>query len=753
MSPLPLTPAGGPLPPLDAEIGAAIVDIASLLIVVLDREARIQVFNATCERSTAFAAAEVVGEPVWRLIPEDQLADVEQIFRELVDTGRSNLHENDWLTKSGARRRIAWSNTAVRDAGGAIARVIGTGIDVTELRAAERERHESDARLAGIVHSAMDAIVTVDDAQRIMLFNPAAEKMFGHTSAEVLHQPLDMLIPERFRAEHRAHVERFARSGETSRRMGQLGSVWGLRASGQEFPVEASISQTRSDDGALLTVILRDVTEIRAAEVNRRESESRLAGIVLSAMDAIVTIDETHRVVLFNPAAERMFGRASDDVVGRPLDVLLPERFRAGHRDHVNRFAESGQTSRRMGQLGRVWGVRSNGDEFPIEASISQLRSSDGALFSVILRDVTDQERAAATTALLASIVRSSDDAIIGTDLDGRILSWNPAAQGIYGYARHEIEGKPLFGLVPEEAQEQLREVMARVRQGRSVGHLETVGLRQDGQRFDVSLGVSPRRDGSGAIAGASVIARDISERRNLERRLRQTEELAALATLVTGIAHDIGTPMNVILGYTDMLARSVREEKSLERIRIIKEQVERVTRLIQTLMNFARPQRETPRLLQIEEVAERALGLIAETARKRGIGIERAFGETAPVLAQGERLERAFLDLFVNACDAMPKGGALRVSSRALGDGVEITIEDTGTGIAADALERIFEPFFTTKPRGKGTGLGLLVTRGIVLDHGGAIDVQSELEKGTTFLIRLPRDPAVAEGDGSTPS
>ncbi|MGH7336821.1 MAG: sensor histidine kinase, partial [Myxococcota bacterium] len=192
--------------------------------------------------------------------------------------------------------------------------------------------------------------------------------------------------------------------------------------------------------------------------------------------------------------------------------------------------------------------------------------------------------------------------------------------------------------------------------------------------------------------------------------------------------------------------ARSLREEKDRERIRIIKEQVERVTRLIQTLMNFARPQRETPRLLRIEDVAERALGLIGETARKRDIAIERAFGDTAPVLAQGERLERAFLDLFVNACDAMPEGGTLRITTKALGDGIEIRIADTGTGIAPDALERIFEPFYTTKPRGRGTGLGLLVTRGIVLEHGGAIDVESVLGKGTTFVIRLPGNAAGAE-------
>jgi signal transduction histidine kinase len=147
--------------------------------------------------------------------------------------------------------------------------------------------------------------------------------------------------------------------------------------------------------------------------------------------------------------------------------------------------------------------------------------------------------------------------------------------------------------------------------------------------------------------------------------------------------------------------------------------------------------------VLRIEDVATRALGLIGETVRKRGIALVRDFSETAPVHAQGERLERAFLDLLVNACDAMPQGGTLRVATRALSDGVEVSIEDTGTGIAPDVLTRIFEPFYTTKPRGKGTGLGLLVTRGIVLEHGGTIDVQSEVGKGTTFVIRLPRDAA----------
>jgi protein-histidine pros-kinase len=604
---------------LDAEAAAAIFEAASLLVVILDRDARILRFNAACERATGFRADELLGQTVWRLIPDDQLADVEVVFRELRDTGRSNLHENDWNTKTRGRRRIAWSNVAVRDASGAVVRVIGTGIDVTELRASEAQRSESDARLVSIVHSAMDAIVTVDEAQRVVLFNPAAAKMFGRASAEV---------------------------------------------------------------------------------------------------------------------------------VGRPLDLLIPERFRGAHPEHMNRFARSGQTSRRMGQLGHVWGLRANGEEFPVEASISQVRSRAGALLTVILRDVTDRERATATTALLASIVRSSDDAIIATDRDGRILTWNPAAQEIYGYPRHEAEGGRLAMLIPPEIRPELDSLLARVHHGRSIGHLETIGLRKDGRRFDVSLGISPRRNGSGAIAGASVVARDISEHRDLERRLHQTEELASVATLITGIAHDIGTPMNVILGYTGMLARSLSAEKDRERLRIIREQVERVVRLIQTLMNFARPQQpEAASFARVEEILERSLRLITETARHRRIAIERDFAETAPIRAKGDRLERAFLNLLVNACDAMTEGGVLRVATTELENAVEIRIEDTGAGIDPATLERIFEPFYSTKAPGRGSGIGLLVTRGIILEHLGAIDVRSELGKGTAFRIRLPREPAAAVG------
>ncbi len=240
----------------------------------------------------------------------------------------------------------------------------------------------------------MDAIVTVDEAQRIVFYNNAAEGIFGWKAGQVLHQPLDKLIPARFAASHADHVRRFGATGTTSRRMGGRTVVHGLRANGEEFPVDASISQLDTPQGKLYTVILRDVTERVRAEQEQERLTARLSGLLDSAMDGIITVDEGQRVVMYNRAAERTFGWPAAQVIGRPLDMLMPERFRGEHRRHVDRFAETGISSRRMGDGTVIHGLRANGEEFPMDASISQLHTPQGRLFTVILRDVTERVRA-----------------------------------------------------------------------------------------------------------------------------------------------------------------------------------------------------------------------------------------------------------------------------------------------------------------------------------------------------------------------
>jgi PAS domain S-box-containing protein len=263
-----------------------------------------------------------------------------------------------------------------------------------ERRASALALQNVEARVRGIVDSAMDAIVAVDEAQRIVLFNAAAERTFRWPQAAVLGQPLDMLIPERLRAGHGRHIERFAATGVTSRRMGDRTVLVGLRSTGEEFPIEASISQHVENGKKTFTVILRDVTRRAIAEEQLARSEGRLRSILDSAMDAIITVDEAQHIVLFNRAAEQVFGCPREQAIGAPLAWFIPERFRAGHQEHIRRFGEAGTSSRRMGALRIVTGLRRNGEEFPIDASISQITETGARFYTVILRDVTERVRA-----------------------------------------------------------------------------------------------------------------------------------------------------------------------------------------------------------------------------------------------------------------------------------------------------------------------------------------------------------------------
>ena len=245
-----------------------------------------------------------------------------------------------------------------------------------------------------IVESAMDAIVSIDAGQRIVQFNAAAERAFLWPRDAVMGQPIDKLIPERFRAAHRAHVERFGQTAVTSRSMGSQTVLYGLRANGEEFPIEASISQHLEGGNKLFTVILRDITRRLHNEQMLARSEARLRGILDSAMDAIITVDESQHVVLFNAAAEEVFRCTRAEAIGAPLACFIPPRFRAGHADLVRHFGEAGAASRRMGHARVVMGQRRDGEEFPIEASISQVAEDGQRYYTVILRDVTERTRA-----------------------------------------------------------------------------------------------------------------------------------------------------------------------------------------------------------------------------------------------------------------------------------------------------------------------------------------------------------------------
>jgi len=253
-------------------------------------------------------------------------------------------------------------------------------------------------------------------------------------------------------------------------------------------------------------------------------------------------------------------------------------------------------------------------------------------------------------------------------------------------------------------------------------------------------------------------VGHDITSQKETERALRRSEdharemeELASMSTLAAGLAHDIGTPMNIILGYAGMLEETLQNERDRRRARIICEQVERVRNLMQTLMNLAQPSPDTRSPVELGPLLARTLDLLQDRLHKHGIRVIANLDAAASILGNPERLERAFLNLVVNAVDAMPSGGTLCLSlapRQSSGD-IQIEISDSGVGMSEDVRQHIFEPFFTTKPlsseHGSGNGLGLMVTRSVILDHRGSIDVESEPQQGTRFVVTFPNSDAPA--------
>ncbi len=498
--------------------------------------------------------------------------------------------------------------------------------------------------------------------------------------------------------------------------------------------LEASTQWYRAADGPRVVARARDVTEHRAT----------VASILGSAMDAIVTVDADQRIVLFNRAAEAMFGVSATTAIGAPLDRFIPERFRAAHREHVARFAATGSTTRRMGRLSQVFGLRHDGEEFPVEASLSQAVFDGQKHLTVILRDVSDRLRAERARNELLGILDETRNEIYVIDAHTLHFRYaNRAACENLGFGADELR-QLSCAEISSRPREELETIFAALRCGeRETAHLAMEHHRHDGTSYPVDVYYQIAT--YGAAPSVLAVTIDMTESRRLERQLVEAEQLASISTLAAGIAHDIGTPLNVISGYAELIERGAQDEASRKRARIVKTQIARISDLIQTLLNVSRPHKPVRVPVDLEMILDQALMFFEERLAKRGIKVEREFQAVPPVVGDPDRLQQAFLNLLVNACDAMPEGGILRARLVTSNEGhkVCIALRDTGTGIPSDELTKIFEPFFTTKDRGHGTGLGLFVVKSIIADHRGSIEAESALGEGTEFQIWLPAAPS----------
>jgi len=335
------------------------------------------------------------------------------------------------------------------------------------------------------------------------------------------------------------------------------------------------------------------------------------------------------------------------------------------------------------------------------------------------------------------NIVESLNVGVLAVDLDGIVESWNTRMEQLFGVLRRDAVGRKLNSLLPEEL---AQEIAARGDQEHITG-IYKQRLHHQGKNLTLNVSITPLVSKSNERIGRLLLFDDVTQRERMEEQMTQTEKLTSLGLLAAGVAHEVNTPLAVISNYIQMLAKQMPEGDPRQSIidKIVK-QTFRASEIVNNLLNFSRTGAAEAASVDVNRVVEETLSLVAHPLKTARIQVVKELGELLPpVHGSANKLQQVFLNLFLNARDAMPGGGMLEVRTGAHNGSVAIEIADTGGGIAREDIHRIFDPFFTTKSNGRGTGLGLSVSYGIIKEHAGKIDVRSTPGKGTSFHVEFP--------------
>lgn len=622
----------------------------------------------------------------------------------------------------------------------------GLGLIVTLYRLPRelREQQLAEERVRSMVEAAQTGMVMVDQTGTMVMVNKLVEQQFGYPREALLGRKIEILLPERYRTQHGDQRSRFSHA-PTARTMGAGLDLSGLRRDGTEFPVEIGLNPIQTPEGVQVLASIVDITERRQSEQAIRHSEERYRRLVEVSPDAIF-LNRGDRIVFINDQGVKLFGAKSpDDIVGKsPLELIHPDDL-AAVRARVQQLVEGCETV----PLVEEKIVRLDGRVVDVETSAARFVDHEGMGIQVVLRDISERKRADLTLQkerdFIDAVLETAGALVVVLDREGRILRFNRACEQTTGYSSEEVLGRHVWDLfvIPDEV-DGVKAIFERLRSGEPRNDYENYWKGKDGCLRRISWSNTVLTDPNGKVDYIVAAGLDITDFKHMQEQLRKTERIAELGTLASGMAHEIGTPMNVILGRAEYLFQRVTDEGTKKGLATIVTQVERITKVMNQLLAFARRKTPERRAVELGQTIDDSLEMFHERMTRSRITVEKVIEQNMPsVHADQDQLIQVLINLVMNSIHAMPEGGRLRLSLGREDNHVVLGVSDTGHGMPEEIRSKVFDPFFTTKDFGKGTGLGLTVVKGIIEEHGGTIAVESAVDKGTTFWIRLPLEGA----------
>lgn len=684
--------------------------------------------------------------------PDDR-NDVLSAIRAATDRGRPFLCEFRIRHATQGVRWMRARGEVVRDDAGAAARLIGLTTDITESRQARAALAESEGRFRKVFENAAVGIAITDRDGRLEQFNEAYRDLLGYSAAELegMHFS-DLVHPD----DLAVNADRFARLKAGGLPHFEIENRY-LHKHGHAVWVRKFLSVLPDGDGqpAHVIALVVDITDRLSAQEALRESAGRLRAIVDTAAEAVITIDEFGMIRAMNPAGERIFGYAAQEVSGRNISLLVPGHSYPMHAADLESYGRD--TVRRFyGAARELSGRRKDGSVFPLDLSVAEWRDANGQrYFTGIMRDISQRKQAEEALRKFSRVIEQTASAVIITDTEGVIEYVNPDFAEMTGYSAEEAIGcRPNLMKSGHTPAGRYEELWRTIKQG-DIWRGEFCNRRKDGTLYWESAIISPIRNADGEITHFAAIKEDVTGRKQNEETLARAQRLEAVGQLAGAVAHDFNNLLSVIIANLELIELRIGDEAVRRMMRRALEAAETGVSFNRRLLALTSKQTLDPEPLDLNDRIEQAGALLERTLGEKVVFSLDLARDLWPARADPGGVDGAILNLAMNARDAMPDGGQLVISTRNVtlykrsaelgqsaepGDYIMLTVSDNGQGMPPGVREHAFEPFFTTKTESRGSGLGLSSVFSFARQSGGFVTLESELGKGTTVHLYLPR-------------